>query len=448
MKKIKITTIILAIILVALVAFAGVYVKTQNRMENKVKEYSFGRELDGGRIIELTIANLNNEESKPDEKTLTVENYETVKKTIENRLNNLGVEDYTISLNKENGTIRVELEENDNTDIYVHYLTASGKVQIKEDETNVELLSDSMIQKATYTYSSDIEGQYQVFVELYLTEEGQAKIEEIKNNYAILATEVEEIETAKSDKEADKEKESEEATTEENTTEDVETKKIAKLTIGGNEYDVDKIEENKIRISMGPKTSNSSYINSYISLAAESTMLINAGKMPLEYETADNRLEYTNITNTQMLYFEIAIIVVLFIMFITLIVEYKAKGLLVSISYIGFVSIFSLLIRYTNVNISIEGIGAIILVLIFNIRINQMILENAMNTKNINEVIVDTYKEVFLKLVPIIIITLVFCFAGVANLSSFGMVMFWGLVLIAAYNATVTKTLLKLKESK
>ena len=35
MKKVKITTIILAIILVSLVAFGGVYMKTQNRMEDK-----------------------------------------------------------------------------------------------------------------------------------------------------------------------------------------------------------------------------------------------------------------------------------------------------------------------------------------------------------------------------------------------------------------------------
>ena len=53
MKKVKITTIILAIVLVTLVSFGGVYIKTQNRMEDKVKEYSFGRELDGERLIEL-----------------------------------------------------------------------------------------------------------------------------------------------------------------------------------------------------------------------------------------------------------------------------------------------------------------------------------------------------------------------------------------------------------
>ena len=65
-----------------------------------------------------------------------------------------------------------------------------------------------------------------------------------------------------------------------------------------------------------------------------------------------------------------------------------------------------------------------------------------------NEVVLNTYKEFFIKLIPIIIISIVFCFASWTNLSSFGMIMFWGLVLIAIYNVLITKTLLKLKESK
>ena len=66
----------------------------------------------------------------------------------------------------------------------------------------------------------------------------------------------------------------------------------------------------------------------------------------------------------------------------------------------------------------------------------------------VNEATVSTYKDMFLKLVPIMIITLVFCFSGWSNLSSFGMIMFWGLILIAVYNVIVTKTLLKLRENK
>ena len=200
MKKTKIITIILAIVLISLVAFGGVYIKTQNRMEDKVKEYALGRELKGERVIELKVSDGTTDgKSKPADEDLTVENYETAKKTIEKRLENLGVQDYTLSLNKESGAIRVELAEDNNTDTYVYYLTTSGKVEMKEKDTDNVLLNDSMIKKAQYTYTSDSENSYQAYLELTLTQEGQAKLDEIRNDYAVLATEVSEEEAKTKD---------------------------------------------------------------------------------------------------------------------------------------------------------------------------------------------------------------------------------------------------------
>ena len=458
MKKVKIITIILAIVLVTLVAFGGVYIRTQNRMENKVKDYAFGREIEGGRVVEIKV--VNDEESETAAENLTAENYEIVKRTVEQRLKNLGAQDYTISLNKEDGTIRVELAEDDNTDTYVYFLTANGQVQIQEDDTETELLSDSMVKETVYTYTINAEGQYQVYMELELTKEGQAKIEEIQNNYAILASEIEEIEETEED-EDDHDHENEEATDSEETTEEVateenaggedtttetaegedttETKKIARLTIAGSEYDIEEIEKNKIRVNIGSPTTNTTYVNNYINVASELALLINSGKYPIEYELQENRFIYSEITNEQIIYFAIAVALIMLVVFIIFIIKYKTKGLLVSISSIGLLSILLLLLRYANVNISIEGIGGIILILIINFIIIQKMLKE---TKNID------YKELLLKLVPIIIITIVFCFSNWSNLTSFGMVMFWGLILIAVYNLTVTKTLLKLKESK
>ena len=450
MKNVKITTIILAIILVTLVAFGGVYIKTQNRMENKVAEYSLGRELNGGRIVELKISTA--EGSKPSEEDKTVENYEIAKKTVEQRLKNFGAQDYTISLNKEDGTIRVELPENIDTDSYVTLLTTSVEVEIKEKDGKEVLFNDKMVEKSLYTHTADAEGMYNVYLELYLTKDGQAKIEEIKNNYAILENEVEEIEKAEEEaKKAEEEKKETTETTEEATkteTKTEQTKKIAKLTIGGSEFDIERIEKNKIRLKVGEQTDISAYINSYMNSAAEITALINAGKYPVQYEIANNRLEHSDITNMQMLYFGIAVVSILFIVFLVLTIKYKTKGMLASISIIGFVSILTIILRYTNVSVTIESIGAIILIIIINIKVNQIILENMRNNSNLNEVIANSYKNVFSKLIPIIIIALVFCFAKWSNLISFGTTMFWGLTLIAVYNVIVTKTLLKLKESK
>ena len=62
--------------------------------------------------------------------------------------------------------------------------------------------------------------------------------------------------------------------------------------------------------------------------------------------------------------------------------------------------------------------------------------------------ILDTYKEFFVKIIPICIAVVAFCFVGWAPISSFGMVMFWGILLIAIYNILVTNALLKIKVGK
>ena len=320
MKKVKIITIILAIVLVTLVAFGGIYLKTQNRMENKVKDYSLGREIYGGRVIEIKVSD-GDEEDKIEQnpEILTEENYETVKKTIENRLKALKAEDYTISLDKQNGTIRVELSENDNTDSYAYYLTASGKVQMKEKDTDTELLSDSMIKKAKYGYKTNSEGKYQIYLELQLNKDGQAKIEEISKDYAILSNEIDEIEEEQNKENAEEtDTENQENIDEANVenqenTENVETtenkdeisteKKIAVLTIADSEYDISKIDKNILTVNIGGETSNETSINNNSAKAAELAMLTNAGKYPIEYEIEANRFVYSDITEKELLYF-------------------------------------------------------------------------------------------------------------------------------------------------
>ena len=451
MKKVKITTIILAIILIVLVAFGGVYIKTQNRMEDKVKEYSLGRELKGERLIELKVSDGSTEgKTAPSEEEKTVENYETVKKTIENRLKSLKAQDYTISLNKENGVIRVELPEDNQTDDFAYYLIASGKVEIKEKDTSTELLNEKMVKKAQYTYTSNADGEYQVYLEIALTEEGQAKIEEVKNNYAILKDDVDAIEAKnKSDNSSDESKTETNNTEEQKTeTSTEETKKVAKLSIAGTDYDVDRIEKNKIRVKMGSQTSNTTTVNNSMAKAAELTMLINSGKYPIDYEVQNNRFVHSDITNEQLLYFAGAVAVILLVIFVVLTIKYKSKGFLASISCIGFIALLSLVLRYTNVIITIEGIGAIILVILIDLKLSQMMLNKTKILNVVSEAVKSSYKELFLKLVPIMIASIVFCFSGWTNLSSFGMIMFWGFILIAVYNIIVTKTLLKLRENK
>lgn len=500
MKKVKILTIVLAIILVTLIAFGGIYLPTQNRMENKVKDYELGRELKSQRVIELKIKETstdnskenssdettdseNTEETEKSEETastknestenkLTEKDYENAKKIMEKRLQALGAQDYTISLDKENGTVRVELAENDNVDMYIYYLYASQKITIKDTDSKDILLNDEMIKGAKYSYTSDSKGAYQVYEEIELTKDGQAKLNELLNDYALLATDVTEIENAKKASESEStktESTSEESTettentsTDEQNTESTETqstteetssnsettKKTAKLYVNDTTYDVSKIEKGKITVKIGSSSSNATSVNNNISKAAEIAMLENAGKLPADYEVDTNRYEYSSITQKEIIYFAIVMIAILVIILLVYCVIYKKSGILASISFVGFVALFSLLIRYTNVAISIEGISAIIVVMIINLIINREILSKTKKMNLVNEAVKATYKNVYLKLIPVGILTIVFCLAKWESLSSFGMIMFWGLVLTAIYNVIVTRTLLNLKENK
>ena len=391
---------------------------------------------------------------------------------MEKRLQALGAQDYTISLDKENGTVRVELAENDNVDMYIYYLYASQKITIKDTDSKDILLNDEMIKGAKYSYTSDSKGAYQVYEEIELTKDGQAKLNELLNDYALLATDVTEIENAKKASESEStktESTSEESTettentsTDEQNTESTETqstteetssnsettKKTAKLYVNDTTYDVSKIEKGKITVKIGSSSSNATSVNNNISKAAEIAMLENAGKLPADYEVDTNRYEYSSITQKEIIYFAIVMIAILVIILLVYCVIYKKSGILASISFVGFVALFSLLIRYTNVAISIEGISAIIVVMIINLIINREILSKTKKMNLVNEAVKATYKNVYLKLIPVGILTIVFCLAKWESLSSFGMIMFWGLVLTAIYNATITRTLLNLKENK
>ena len=136
---------------------------------------------------------------------------------------------------------------------------------------------------------------------------------------------------------------------------------------------------------------------------------------------------------------------------IVLVIKYKMQGLLGAISYIGLVAIFSLILRYTNVVITIEGIAGIAITLIMSyIFINKLLAKlkgKELNKTIINSAIKETYKEFFIAIIPIIIASITFSFISWEPISSFGMVMFWGIVLIAAYNISISNLLLKLKAS-
>jgi ABC-type proline/glycine betaine transport system permease subunit len=60
----------------------------------------------------------------------------------------------------------------------------------------------------------------------------------------------------------------------------------------------------------------------------------------------------------------------------------------------------------------------------------------------------ETFAEFILRIIPICIFSIVFCFINWTPINSFGMTMFWGLAVIIIYNMIVMNNLFKKEESK
>ena len=122
------------------------------------------------------------------------------------------------------------------------------------------------------------------------------------------------------------------------------------------------------------------------------------------------------------------------------------------LAYIGLAAIYAILLRYTNVTISIESILGITIILILDYIFTTMALKNIKKLKEeetenvVNKSTLETYKTFFNRIAPICIVSIVFCFIKWIPVSSFGMTTFWGLVIIAIYNATITRSILNIKE--
>lgn len=478
MKKVKLLTITLIIVLVAMVAFVGVYVKKQNRMEDKVRDYSYSMDLKGTRNVTLKVSQENKtiiKDSNGDEvadsedltdeeiaqngytkeeipynseEALTVENYKKSKEILEKRLKAMNVQNYVIKLNEQTGDIILELAEDENTDSIISNVGTAGKFEIVDTQTNEVLMTNKDIKLANVMYGSGSSTETTssgttVYLNIEFTKEGKQKLEEISNKYI-----------KSEDTGADEnttENETSENTTDETTSEKTITMKIDDEEIMSTSFD-EPIRTGKLQLSVGRATTDQDTLQDSIAQASSMATVLDTGNLPLKYEVDGNEYVLSDITENQLQIVQYALIGIVAIGLIVLIIRYKSNGLLGAISYVGLAALFVLIIRYTNVVLSIEGIFAIAITLLLNyIFVNKLLAklkQSEVKKENIKQAIKETYKEFFIKIIPICIMVITFCFIKWIPISSFGMVMFWGIALIAIYHISVTNSLLRIKASK
>ena len=441
-RGLKITFITLLIVLLSIISFVGLFVQDTKDMKNLLPDYVFGMDLTGYRVLTVKVSDASNtvyydkngnevdEEQKDgtskevpvnSEEVLNKDNYLKVKKIVQARLNDAGISEYLIRLNEKDGTMTVELPQNDMTNTAAQFIYTIGKFTIEDEDGNV-LLDNSNLDKVQVGYSNSSTTSSvgtSVYMSFMFNDDSKEKLKEITNTYV--------------------------ASTDESGNE-VEKKismKIDGTTLLETSFD-EEISNGVLPISLGT-SSDEETLSSYIEQASDTAVLLNNGPLPITYTVEQNRFINSDLELNDFLIPAIVVGIILLIAFIVLLIKYKKLGLLGIISYIGYLAMLLVIIRYTNLVITIEGIFGILISAILNYILLVYILHCLKKKEKELKVYKSEYNKSMLSMVlvlfPILIIGIVLCFAEWLPIYSFGTIIFWGVLVMAIWNSIVTRIL-------
>lgn len=441
-------SVVVIILLLSLISFAGIYVKDKNAMKNVIPEYKLGTDLYGARNILVKVddstttkkydsnGNLVENSSDKDENNeniteveekvnsdelRTAENYETVKNIIEARLKYMNVEDYLLRFDESTGNISLEVPENSSTDYIAQYTITKGEFKIVDNDTSEVLLSNADLKEAKVQYSTSTSGTT-VYLTIEFNKDAVEKLKNISNTY-ISSTDAEGKTT---------------------------TKKV-KMTLDDSTiistYFQEEISTGIIQLSMGTST-NTSEIQSNIQSASNMAVLLNTEPMPLTYTMETNRFVYSDITAETLKIVIVWLCIVALIMAICMVIKFKKNGLMGVIADIGFTAVLLLAIRYGNVEISLAGIFAIAIAVIVEYIVTGLIL-NEYSKKCEKEILIKNIKHLMgriaICLVPFVVMAVTFALISWEEIASIGMILFWAIIIMIIYNTLML--VLKIFES-
>lgn len=462
---------ILVIILVCLVSIGGIYSKDKNIMKNILPEYVLGMDLDTDTLIKLEVvkdednsseetgetedskASESENEGQAKENIYTLDNYKKTKKIIENRLKTAGVEQYAVRLDENTGSIVLEIPKSTDTDILQNLFTV-GKTEIKlvknivsensdtESENDVsevqnndntetveEIIGDSnSIKKITAAIDNSYEGYgigSVVKIDVEFNKDIINKFKELKNNGENQA----------------------------NNNIQILIDGNAICSMGESEF-LESAVNGTLPLKFGDYTKDTDTLNKTLNSANSIKNIMENGNLPLAYSVQYSNEIHSNINQ----YGIISVFVVLLaVMFIYLVVKYKTKGILAELSILGLGAFLLLVIRFTKVQISIATIVAIASVLILQfIYLIKLLNNSKISSKVFNETTIEFTKM----LIPAFIVSVIGAvlpalneskiipFGNIVEISDFGMVIFWGIVLFELFNNIISRAILTNAKNK
>lgn len=441
-KGLKIVLIVLLIILVSMISFFGIFIQEKNTMKNVLADYQLGMDLKGYRVVAIAVNKSNKTiyydkegkevESEVEggskkevpvnaEESLTKENYVKTKKIVENRLNELGIAEYIIRQDENTGNLIVQVPEDGLTDIASQYIYTTGKFTMEDNETGDVLLDNSNIKGARVGYNTDTNGTT-VYLNMEFNKDSVEKLKEISNTYKT-STDAEGKDNSKKI-----------------------SIKLDDATLISTSFG-EELKAGILSLSLGTSKSTTE-INSFLQEASNIAILLNSGNLPINYEIEQNRYMKSDITEKDIMTAVLVTAIVILVALIVLIVMYRKNGILVAISNIGYIAILLLVLRYTNVIITTEGLVGILIGIVLNYVFSIYLLRILKSTVNecieISKAYNKSVLEMLFVLIPAIAVGITLCFASWMPMYSFGTIVFWAILLIFIYNTAVTRTLLLL----
>ena len=440
-KKLNVVLIILVIILVSIISFAGIFHQYKNKMVSYMPEYDLGTDLKGYRRVILTLDS--SDESNTDE-LKNYDNYVKSANIIKKRLDSMKIIDYTVRCDESTGQIELTLPENIQTDYILADITQKGKFEILDSSNNEVLMNNSDIRSVNVKkVPSSYSNSTSVYININFNGQGTKKFKDITKNYQNVV----ENETVSS--------EVENTTTNENTNntdnvtsdteeEEEETAKEVSLNIDGTSMltttFTEVIDNGVMSLTVG-SASNSSQLNILEYQAESLAAILENEEIPLQYTVTGNMYISSQIDSNDfsiLLYIGIGLAVIIFIITI---LKFKGKGLAISIAQVGYIALYLLILRYANVTMTIEGIFGIGLAFIISHTFSLIFLDNL--TKQVEKSFEKALAKFSLVMIPVLIFSVVCCFSGWLKVFSFGMVVFWGLITSIIYSLLITKPLIK-----
>ncbi|MGN1299656.1 MAG: hypothetical protein ACI4UE_06725 [Candidatus Scatovivens sp.] len=436
----------LLIVLIIIIGFIGIYTKKLNKLSNIIPEYTLGMDIKGNREIKLSVDYTEKDESvyvdengnvagkasnqdEPEqvdgysietrtikanqEENLSISNYEKTKKIIQKRANYLGINEYLVKLNKESGDITLEMPQNTKTDDNYSILTSEGKFEVLDYQTGIVLMNNNDIVETMATTNQSTSGGYDVYLQIEFSKSGAEKLKEISKKYVEYQPEGEE-----------------------ETKIDYITMKLDETTLYTTYFN-EEWTSNYIYIPIARGITDEANLKESYNSVNNIANIINSGKLPVKYTLASDNFIKSPITENNIKIFKYSVLGALVFVTILFAIKFKLKGLQLGLANIGFVALYSIILRYLNVSITLPGIVTILSVIILNIAFYYILLN-----KKIEE-----FNKEFIRfnivIIPIIIISIVFTLSKDINPLSIGMVMFWGIISKEIYNYLLVKNILK-----